>query len=133
MEKGIINKKIIALGVLGVAVVAYLTFFLPNKPTTDYKSPPASTRLVIPSHEKQVVDEMRFSGENGVSALDSLKKIVPVEQDSSGLVVSVNGRKADAKEHEYWAFYVNGKLASVGPKDYITKKSDTIVWKIEKY
>jgi hypothetical protein len=133
MEKGIFDKKIIALGVLGVAIVAYLTFFLPNKPTTDYKSLPASARLVIPSHEKQLVDEMQFSGENGVSALDSLKKIVPVEQDISGMVVSVNGRKADAKKHEYWAFYVNGKLANIGPKDYITKKTDTIQWKIDKY
>jgi len=48
-------------------------------------------------------------------------------------VVSINGRKADAQKHEYWAFYVNGKLSDVGPADYKTKDGDVVEWKIEKY
>lgn len=74
-----------------------------------------------------------YKGENGKDALMLLKQSTSIEQDHSGLVVSINGRKADNSKHEYWAFYVNGKYSSVGPAAYKTKNSDVITWKIEKY
>ncbi len=74
-----------------------------------------------------------YKGEDGKDALTILKKKTSIEQSASGLVVSINNRKADNKEKEYWSFFVNGKMAEVGPADYQTKKGDLIEWKIQKY
>lgn len=74
-----------------------------------------------------------YKGEVGKDALTILKQKFSVSQDNSGIVNVIGGRKADGAKHEYWAFYVNGKMASVGPIDYITKNADLIEWKIEKY
>lgn len=81
----------------------------------------------------QTSDYFSYQGMEGKNALTLLKEKAEVEQDSSGLVVSINGRKAESSKREYWAFYVNGELAPVGPADYKTKERDKIEWKIEKY
>lgn len=78
-------------------------------------------------------DKFSYKGQTGKDALSLLKKKAEVKQDKSGLVVSINGREAMASKREYWAFYVNGKFASVGPADYKTKDEDIIEWKINKY
>ncbi|MBI4097881.1 MAG: DUF4430 domain-containing protein [Candidatus Levybacteria bacterium] len=70
---------------------------------------------------------------DGRDALTILKEKTRVEESSSGLVVSINNRKADDSKHEFWAFFVNGKMAETGPLDYQTKKGDQIEWKIQKY
>ncbi len=128
MEKGVLNKKIIALGVLGVAVVASLTFFLQNKPTI---KPVISPTISL---QQQVqAESFTYKGESGKDALSLLKQKTTINQDKSGLVISINGRKADNDKHEYWAFYVNGKSASIGPADYQTQDADAIQWKIDKY
>jgi len=77
------------------------------------------------------ITTISYRGQNGIDALTLLKNKATVEHDHSGLIVSINGNKPTG--HSYWAFYVNGKLASFGPEQYITKNSDTIQWKIEKY
>ncbi len=74
-----------------------------------------------------------YKGEIGKDALTILKQKFSVSQDNSGIVNIIGGRKADTAKHEYWAFYVNGKIAKVGPADYKTKNIDLIEWKIEKY
>ncbi len=74
-----------------------------------------------------------YQGQNGKDALSILKAQAVVGQSASGLVVSINGRKANSAKHEYWAFYVNGKLAQVGPADYQTHSTDSIMWKISTY
>lgn len=74
-----------------------------------------------------------YKGRVGKNALELLKVYADVEQDRSGLVVSIKGRASDNAKREYWAFYVNGKMAQVGPADYVTKNNDVIEWKIEKY
>ncbi len=80
-----------------------------------------------------VKNTFSYKGENGKDALSILKEKTAVEQNGSGLVVVVGGKKADDKQKEYWAFYVNGKMADVGPADYKTTDKDLIEWKIEKY
>ncbi len=74
-----------------------------------------------------------YKGEDGKSALAILQETASVTFASSGLVIAINGRKADDTRHEYWAFYINGKMADVGPKDYQTKSTDTIEWRIATY
>lgn len=74
-----------------------------------------------------------YNGREGVNALTLLKEKSPVEQNAAGLVVSINGRKAEESKREYWAFYTNGKMATVGPAEYVTKDTDKIEWKVENY
>lgn len=74
-----------------------------------------------------------YTGEDGKDALAILQEKTTIEQDKSGLVTAINGRKADAKKKEFWAFYVNGEMAPVGPKEYVTKNGDKIEWKIDTY
>lgn len=78
-------------------------------------------------------DTYSYSGKDGIDALILLKQSAAIEQDTSGLVTIINKRKADASKREYWSFYINGKMSSVGPADYITKNSDILEWKVEIY
>ena len=88
-------------------------------------------RSVTPTQAQ--TNTIQYNGLAGKDALSLLKEKANVEISSSGLVSAINGRKADDSKHEYWAFYVNGKLASVGPAQYKTAGSDIILWKIETY
>ncbi len=74
-----------------------------------------------------------YYGAEGKNALELLGEYEQFEQASSGLVISINGRRAEEKNREFWAFYINGKTATLGPEDYVTKKGDLIEWKIEEY
>ncbi|KKP87139.1 MAG: hypothetical protein UR89_C0006G0015 [Candidatus Roizmanbacteria bacterium GW2011_GWA2_35_8] len=70
------------------------------------------------------------------SALDLLKeksKAIAKGEGVNAYVVSINGVEAKTEDKEYWAFYVNGKMAEVGAGSYIVKEGDKIEWKIEKY
>lgn len=83
--------------------------------------------------QNQQQDSLSYRGKEGRDALSLLKEQAVVAQEQSGLVTAINGRKADTAKREYWAFYVNSKMAEVGPLEYKTKDTDTIEWKIEKY
>ena len=74
-----------------------------------------------------------FRGRDGTDALSLMKELTDVQQDNNGLVISINGRRADTANREYWAMYVNDTLSQTGPAEYITKSDDSILWKIEKY
>jgi hypothetical protein len=74
--------------------------------------------------------------EKGKTALDLLKKYAKIEtkgEGSNAFVISIDGKKALSEKREYWAFYLNGKLAPVGAGSYQLKDGDKIEWKIEKY
>lgn len=79
------------------------------------------------------VATIQYAGKDGTDALTLLKESHGVGTDASGMVVSIDGQKADTSRHEYWAFYVNGEVASVGPKDYTSKSTDKLMWKIATY
>lgn len=74
-----------------------------------------------------------YKGENGKDALSLLREKTTVELNDKGMVVLVNGRKAETEKREFWGFYVNGKMAEVGAADFKTKDTDVINWKIENY
>lgn len=93
----------------------------------------AQPQTVTQATINKQVDAFSYIGEEGKDALALLKEKTSVEQNTSGLVISINNRKADDVKREYWAFYVNGKQAPVGSAEYQTKKGDKIEWKIEKY
>ncbi|CAN5126459.1 hypothetical protein BH09PAT1_BH09PAT1_5030 [soil metagenome] len=100
---------------------------------TPSKNAIVSTPTVLPPQAKIAADIFRYPGKEGVDALTLIKQITSVEQDNSGLVTSINKRKADSSKREYWSFFVNDKVAEVGPADYVTKDTDLIEWKIQTY
>lgn len=108
---------IFALVLLGgmIGVRSYLSYH----PSPVVQSSPAAT--------------IQYAGKDGTDALTLLKESHGVGTDASGMVTSIDGRKADPSRHEYWAFYVNGELASIGPKDYTSKSKDKLMWKIATY
>lgn len=121
MKRAFIFLTCIFIIVFGVTLTRS-SFFSPSLPPEE-KTIPSSTQS----------SRFSYQGETGVSALALLERKSSIEFDRSGLVVSINGRKAESKSREYWGFYINGELASVGPKEYMTSPSDMIEWRIDKY
>lgn len=81
-------------------------------------------------------DKKEISIEEGKTALDALKKSADIESKGEGenaFVVEINGIKPDEKKKEFWAFFVNGKEASVGAGSYKLKYGDQIEWKLSTY
>ena len=72
-----------------------------------------------------------YAGQDGKNALELLQAEHQVEASAEGFVNAIDGVKPG--EREFWAFYVNGKQAEVGAKDYQTKNNDRIEWKLEAF
>ena len=73
---------------------------------------------------------------SGKTALDLTKEKASVKIKGEGVnayLTEINSQKALNSKKEYWAFYVNGKMAEVGAGSYQLKDGDKIEWKIEKY
>ena len=125
-----INTKTIAIITI-LAVFAVLIINTSLVLWLSYKSvPPKKSEVPV---QKENKDYFSYKGKDGKNALTLLKEKTTVEEAGKGFVSSIAGRAADKNKHEYWAFYINGKLASVGASDYSTKDSDAIEWRIEKY
>lgn len=124
-------KLSLVSGVLFVLIIVVMLFSVGQK--TQQQQTATKSPAVVAKQEQTAADHLSYQGQTGKDALTLLKQTATVEQDPSGLVVSINGRKADNSKHEFWAFLVNGKEAQVGPAAYQTKDTDQIEWKIEKY
>jgi hypothetical protein len=120
---------VIALALTGCST----TSGAPDEPSLETSS--ASATSVASETAKP---SLSYKGEDGVDALTLLKTATNDNFDAKGsgsnaFVTSINGVAADDSKHEYWAFYVNGKLAQVGAGSYTTKDGDDIQWKLETY
>lgn len=118
------NNNII-ISILVVFAVLGILFSSGTKNNRTVQHPPVITAIKSQTFS--------YKGEDGKDALTLLKEKTAVTQNASGLVTSINGRKADSIKREFWAFYVNGKPSTVGPKEYMTKSTDNISWRIEYY
>lgn len=122
---------------MGKKIVIILAAILGTAGVLGMMNPPAEEQQPIvsvsPSAAQVQSETFTYEGREGVDALTILKEKTAVEQSSSGLVSSINGRKAEESKQEFWAFYVNGKMAEVGPAEYMTKDGDKVEWKIETY
>lgn len=76
---------------------------------------------------------IHYEGEDNTDALTLLKERASIKQNALGMVTTINKREAKDQAKEYWAFYVNGEMATVGAAEYITKEGDRIEWRIETY
>lgn len=127
MKKSVIFSTVVAGGIaliacMGVVVAGRAIMTMPQT------KPP-----VTPTAAPVVAVQISYKGENGIDALTLLKKHALVHLDASGMVDSINGKKAENTKHQYWAFYINGKLAQVGPAQYATHTTDMLMWKIATY
>jgi len=126
------NKQKIFLPVLVIVILIGFYLFKPQKQVSSPQNTNTPIATIIPT-QNLLLDQFEYPGQEGVDALTLLKQKTSVEQNSSGLVVSISGKKADDSLREFWSFYINGQSAQVGPASYITKDNDIINWKIEKY
>lgn len=72
-----------------------------------------------------------YQGQDGKNALALLEAAHSIDVSAAGFVNAIDGIKPG--DHQYWALYVNGVLASVGAKDLQTKSTDMIEWKLESF
>lgn len=117
------KKKLIFIALLLLIAFSLLSF------GPSFKKETIGSQPILPTTQNSI----SYKGEEGKDALALLKQKYSTVQDTSGLVIAIGGRKAESARNEYWAFYVNGKMAQVGPKDFKTKNSDLIEWKIDKF
>lgn len=112
-----------------VAVVVLTTIFLHH----------STSPITHQTHENQTVQDAKkhivYTGKTGKTAQELLlaNHKGNVAFDRSGMVVSIDDYTVSAKDHEYWAFYVNGKQSMVGAASYVTNDTDKLEWKVEKY
>lgn len=124
MKKQVIILSVLILLLLGIIIIS------PSIIKKENSGVQISPTIIVVSEANK---KFTHKGKEGIDALSLLREETTIKQDNSGLVISINGREADSLNREYWSFYVNGKMASVGPADYITKDADFIEWKIETY
>lgn len=78
------------------------------------------------------VNRPSYQVTENTTALALLKTSHQVDTKNYGslgdMVVSIDG--VAARVDQFWAFYVNGKLANVGAGNYILKNNDKIEWKL---
>jgi hypothetical protein len=88
-----------------------------------------TAKLTISLDKKSV----SYEGQSGRTALDVLKSLTSVttqQSDYGQFVTGISGVNAENGK-QFWAFYVNGVLASEGAGTYISKNSEKIEWKME--
>lgn len=114
-------------GVLFAIIIGAMLFYVSPK------TPEVSTSVQKESREEEPRETFSYKGREGVDALTLLIEQTNIEQDTAGLVVKIGDKKTDTNKREFWSFYVNGVMAQMGPKDYVTTDTDLIEWRIETY
>jgi hypothetical protein len=91
------------------------------------------TAFKINDSNRGIGTTFSYKGNSGVTALNLLEQYYKVQtKNYRGLGTEVTGiNGVDANSKDYWAFYVDGKMAQVGPSSYVTKTGDSVTWKLE--
>ena len=85
----------------------------------------------VAANTNTAVAAITYQGQDGKNALELLQAGHTVDASDKGFVNAIDG--VVPGDHQYWALYVNGTLASVGAKDLQTKSTDSVVWKLDSY
>jgi hypothetical protein len=116
----------IVLAALGVAGVFWVSQKEPAKTS-------AQTTQQPKQEDRASAAYVSYKGKDGKTALDLLNSNAAVEAKDSSYgpyVDSINGVKGGT-DGKYWAFYVNGEMATVGADAYQTKTGEKIEWKFQ--
>lgn len=128
-------KKIL-LFVLFFLIIISGYFFYQNKLLSTKKSVVQQQNLTVYLKLVGQTDFIKQEVAVNKTALDLTKekaKVVTKGEGANAYVTEINGQEALNSKKEYWALYINGKLAEVGAGSYQLKDGDKIEWKIEKY
>jgi len=111
-------------------------FFYQNKSQSTKKSIVQQQNLIVYLKLVGQADFIKQDVSVNKTALDLTKEKANVKTKGDGVnayVTEIDGITAQDSKKEYWAFYVNGKMAEVGAGSYKLREGDKIEWKIEKY
>ncbi len=134
-------------GIVKLIFVLLLTLVLSGcsynntKQVTKQTEVVSSVKSEVTVYQKITIDDKTqnftaYEAQTDETALTLLQRTAQVKMTGEGqnaYVTEINGRKADDKKKEYWAFLVNNKLANVGAGSYKIIKGDKIEWKIETF
>lgn len=119
--------------IMGFAFLYYRQSLQPKISATNQQT---SLMSVMQTIELKNPITLNTQVKSETTTLDLLKITTKIETKGEGVnayVVTINGRTASSVDKEYWAFYVNGKPATVGAGSYKLMPNDKILWKIEKF
>lgn len=132
MKKTNIIILLFAVVIIGTG---YVQFFPKKEQQKKILAIPTITIQQKISAESVLSDKQEkvHKGSTALQALYSTHSIKSKGVGQNTFITAIEGREADSAKREFWAFYVNGKQATVGAGTYIVKNNDTIEWKIETY
>lgn len=127
------NKKTVAI-IIFLAVCLGTAFVQFNRPV----SSPSHKAVISLITVKQIVggsekNEQVKRGSTALQLLTTTHKSIVKGKKENAYVTTIDGREAFSAKKEFWAFYINGKQATIGAGSYFVKNNDTIEWKIETY
>ncbi len=81
-------------------------------------------------------NSVSYQGRDGIDVLTLLKENAKIETQDFGsdlgeYVLSINGKGSE--DNYFWTYYVNNVKADLSASKNITKNSDKIEWKYEKF
>lgn len=135
----LLDREGLALLVVAVLVVVFLVagaWFLyhppqsPSPPAADLAIPTAG-RPPVPSDRPEVVTEIVYPGQDGVTVLDLLKEDHRVRLDSELLLFGSIVLEIDslaARPDEYWVFYRDTTRGNRSPEACTTRTGELIRW-----
>lgn len=83
----------------------------------------------VPEYAKLEINE----GRTALHLLLGLAGTKITGEGANAYVTKIGNREASEKDREFWALYINGKMANSGAGSLILKDQDKIEWKIQKY
>lgn len=134
MKKTFLLILVIVFIGIGIFYLYRQTKFSSNSPPTNNQANKINVYEVI--NIDKPIKPIPYTVGNSTTALELLQKTTTITVQSEGVnayVTVINGRRADVSKKEYWAFYINGKLSSVGAGSYQLRPNDKIEWKIKTY
>lgn len=134
MKKTFLLISVIVLMGIGIFYLFRQAKIFSNSLSTNNRTNKINVYEVI--NIDKLIKSIPYTVGNSATALELLQKTTTMTIQGEGInayITAINGRKADVSKKEYWAFYINGKLSSVGAGSYQLRPNDQIEWKIETY
>ncbi|MEK7634072.1 MAG: DUF4430 domain-containing protein [Patescibacteria group bacterium] len=122
--------------ILIALVVVFGYFFYQNKLSSTKKFIAQQQKITVYLKIVGQADFVKHEIIVGKTALDFTREkadIVTKGEKENAYIIGINGIAAQNSKKEFWAFYVNGKMAEVGAGSYKLKEGDKIEWKLANY
>lgn len=88
-----------------------------------------ASSIIIFNEDGTVVSHDGLEGEIALATLKSLTDVRTEDSAYGEFVVGIGEIDADSSVN-FWGFYINGEMATVGAGDYVAKEGDQIEWQL---